>query len=188
MGRAGVDLAIKEAQDRMNFRSQELARGGELSQFASQLGQQGYGNLSSLYGQQQEYGLTGMNRQANAAWLNAQYQSYPYQARLGDYYGTKSGLMQGAGTIGGALVGGAIGASGGPMGALYGAGVGAGIGGRITGGGGSMPQPFGYGGTYAPQSQYDYAAGTRRPLSMGMNMDEENLATKYPYMFGGKGQ
>src|SRR3990167_6330195 len=33
MGRAGVELSIREAQDRMNFRGQELARGGELSQY-----------------------------------------------------------------------------------------------------------------------------------------------------------
>lgn len=112
MGRAGVELAIKEAQDRMNFRGQELARGGEMTQYAQGLGQQNYGNMANMYGQQQSAGQGAMNRQASAAQNAAQYQAYPSQAKLGSYYGKQGqdssamggALGMGAGLLGASLI------------------------------------------------------------------------------------
>lgn len=105
MGSAGVELAVKEAADRMNFRSQELARGGELINYQQNVGQQNLSNMSSLYGQQQGYGQGAMNRQASAAQNAAQYQAYPYQAQLGNVYGSQGnqGAAIGGGT--GAILG-----------------------------------------------------------------------------------
>jgi hypothetical protein len=120
MGRAGVDLAIKEAQDRMNFRGQELARGGELTQYSQGLGQQNLTNLSNLYGQQQQFGLNAMGRQAGQAQQAATYQAYPGQAALGSYYGGQAALQ--------ALPGQLIGAAGTAAGAMinpYGTALGA---------------------------------------------------------------
>ena len=135
MGRAGVDLAIKEAQDRMNFRSQELARGGQLTQYSQNLGQQNLANMGNLYGQQQGYGLQAMNRQAQGASQAAPYYAYPYQAQLGDVYGSKgtqgAGIGGGLGTLMGANVGGVGGFFvGGPAGVVPGAMMGAGVGGK----------------------------------------------------------
>ena len=90
MGRAGVDLAIKEAQDRMNFRSQELARGGELSQYSNQLQQQNLSNMGNLYGQQQQYGQAASSRASQGAQAAAPYYAYPGQAALGSYYGAQA--------------------------------------------------------------------------------------------------
>lgn len=106
MGRAGVDLAIKEAQDRMNFRGQELARGGELSQYGNQLQQQNLGNMSTLYNQQQGYGQTAMNRQGQGAVQAAQYQAYPYQAQLGNAYGKQGQQGAALGGVAGGVIGG----------------------------------------------------------------------------------
>ena len=103
MGRAGVELAIQEAQNRMNFRNQELQRGGNLADYTNQLSQQNVSNLQNLYGQQQGYGETAMNRQASAAWNNAQYQAYPSQAALGDVYGRQAAMYALPGQVVGAI-------------------------------------------------------------------------------------
>lgn len=92
MGRAGVELAIKEAQDRMRFRSEELARGGELSQYGRGLEQQNLMNLSNLYNTQQTMGQTSLGRQAGAAQAAGQYWAYPAQAELGSIYGKEAAL------------------------------------------------------------------------------------------------
>ena len=151
MGRAGVDLAIKEAQDRMNYRSQELARGGELSQYANQLEQQNYGNLADMYNKQQGYGQTAMQRQAQQAQQAAQYQAYPYQAELGDYYGNKAGTQKGIYTTAGTVIGGTAGAIlGGPAGATLGANLGASAGGSFA-----PNQPTSIAGTRTQPANYD---------------------------------
>ncbi len=103
MGRAGVDLSIKEAQDRMNFRGQELARGGELSQYTTGLGSSNIANLQNLYGQKQQYGLTAKGRQAGQAQQAATYQAYPYSASLGAIYGQQAAQAALPGQIIGAL-------------------------------------------------------------------------------------
>lgn len=113
MGRAGVELAIKSAQERMNARQQELQRGAGLSQYGFGLEQQRYGNLSNLYGQQQQFGQQAMGRQASQALGVAGYQSYAPQAALGSYYGGKAALQ--------ALPGQVLGAAGQAAGAYYGA-------------------------------------------------------------------
>ena len=182
MGRAGVELAIKEAQNRMAFRDQELARAGQLSEYTNTLGQQNVANLQNLYGTQQQAGLQGMNRQANAAWQNASYQAYPSQAALGDYYGSKSGMQKGLGTIAGGIGGLAIGSlADNPLG---GAMIGAGIGSSLGGGSLGSVSPIGYGqqqGQYAPQTAYDYQAGTQnKPLSLNALTSDE-LANAYPW-------
>ena len=105
MGRSGVDLAIKEAQQRMQFRAQELARGGELSQYGNQLQQQNLSNMGSLYGQEQGYGLTAMQRQATGAGQAAQYQAYPSQAAMGSAYGQQAGNQAGMYQLGGSALG-----------------------------------------------------------------------------------
>ena len=127
MGRAGVELAIKEAQDRMNFRGQELARGGELTQYTQGYGQQNLANLANIYGQQQGYGQAAKGRQVQGAVQAAAYQAYPYQMQLGSTY-SKQGQLGGG--IGG-LVGGGVGllASGGnPYAGMIGYGAGSNLG------------------------------------------------------------
>ena len=109
MGRAGVDLAIKEAQDRMNFRQQGLNSAGQLSQYSNQLGQQSLQNLYGLYGSQQQYGQGAMNRQATAATNAAQYQAAPYTAQLGNYYGSQGNTGAGIGGAAGTLLGAGLG-------------------------------------------------------------------------------
>ena len=103
MGRAGVELAIQEANNRMNWRQQMLGNAMGLSQYGNELGQQNYGNLANQYNAQQGYGLTAMNRQAGQAQAAAGYQAYPYQARLGDIYGRYAAMYALPGQIIGAL-------------------------------------------------------------------------------------
>jgi hypothetical protein len=73
--------------------------------------QQGYGNLASLYGQQQQAGLQGMGRQAGQAQAAGQYNAYPLSAQLGSYYGGVAAqqalpgqLLGAAGSIGMAMI------------------------------------------------------------------------------------
>jgi hypothetical protein len=87
MGTAGVNLAIQEAQGRMNAYQQNMANAQSLTGNIQQTGQQNLQNLGNLYSQQQTAGLQASGRQATAAQNNAQYQAYPYQAQLGSYYG-----------------------------------------------------------------------------------------------------
>lgn len=104
MGRAGVELAIKSANARMDARRQALAQAGALSQYQRGISRESRGDLGSLYGQQQQLGGSAMQRQAQAATQAANYQAYPYQASLGDVYGRKAAMY--------ALPGQAIGAAG----------------------------------------------------------------------------
>lgn len=87
MGRAGVDLAIKDAQARMQNRQQSLGNALTVSQYAGNIGQNNLSNLANLYSTQQQAGLGSLSRQAGAAQNAATYQAYPYQAQLGSYYG-----------------------------------------------------------------------------------------------------
>ena len=82
MGRAGVELAIREAQDRMKFRGEELARGGELTAYSHDIQQRNLMNLGDLYGAQQGYGLAAMGRQAGQAQVAGQYLAQPYQEQM----------------------------------------------------------------------------------------------------------
>ena len=100
MGRAGVELAIKEAANRMAYRQQALSSAGELASVP-------ISGLSSLYSQQQGYGQNALSRQSNAAYQTAQYQAYPYQAQLGSSYGSQGQLGSTIGALGGAALGGA---------------------------------------------------------------------------------
>lgn len=87
MGRAGVDLSIKDAQARMANRQQSLQNAMGVSQYAGNINQNNLSNLANLYSTQQNAGLNSLNRQAGGAQGAAQYQAYPYQAQLGSYYG-----------------------------------------------------------------------------------------------------
>lgn len=87
MGRAGVDLAIKDAQARMASRQQSLQNAQGLSQNIYANNQNSIGNLASLYTNQQQFGQNSLSRQAGAAQNAAGYQAYPAQAALGSYYG-----------------------------------------------------------------------------------------------------
>lgn len=93
MGRAGVDLAIKQAQNKMNFRQQALQNAQTLSQNIYEMGQGGLTNLSNLYTTQQQAGQNALSRQASAATQAAGYQAYPGQAALGSYYGGRAALQ-----------------------------------------------------------------------------------------------
>ena len=113
MGRAGVDLAIKEAQARMANRQQALQNASSLSQNIYGTNQNNLAGLSTLYSNQQASGLTSLNRQAGAAANSAQYQAYPAQAALGSYYGGIAAqqalpgqLIGAAGTVAGGHLGG----------------------------------------------------------------------------------
>ncbi len=108
MGRAGVDLAIKDAQARMQNRQQSLSNALQVSQYGGNIGQNNLSNLANLYSTQQNAGLGSLSRQAGAAQNAATYQAYPYQAQLGSIYGGQAaqqalpgqilgGLAQGAG-------------------------------------------------------------------------------------------
>lgn len=111
MGRAGVDLAIKEAEARMQARNNALARAAGLTEYIGGTGMNRLSNLSNLYSQQQQFGLNALGRQAGQAQAAAQYQAYPYQAALGDIYGRNAALYalpgQIIGAAGTALAGGA---------------------------------------------------------------------------------
>lgn len=87
MGRAGVDLAIKDAQARQANRQQALANAQSVNSNIYTNNQQNLANLSSLYSTQQSAGLNSLSRQASAASNAAGYQAYPAQAQLGSYYG-----------------------------------------------------------------------------------------------------
>lgn len=150
MGRAGVDLAIKDAQARMAARSEELARAAGVYDVINQNEQTRFDQPQRMYEFQQSKGGQDMNRQAQAAWQNAQYQAYPGQAALGSAYGKEAALW--------ALPGQALGA--------IGAGIGYGMGGQIGRSAVSgLGNAFGNVGQAAqtasagiPQNAYDYQA------------------------------
>lgn len=105
MGRAGVELAIKEANAKMAAREASLGRTAGLVEYMTGQSQNNLTNLANLYSGQQQSGLNAMGRQAGQAQAAGQYWSYPYQARLGDIYGRQAALyalpgqmLQAAGT------------------------------------------------------------------------------------------
>ena len=109
MGRAGVELSIKEAEARMANRQTQMANASVLSGNIMGYGQTNLANLGNLYGQQQGYGLQAMGRQAGQAQAAAQYQAYPYQAMLGDIYGRRAAMY----ALPGQMIGAAGSAAGG---------------------------------------------------------------------------
>lgn len=100
MGRAGVDLAIKQAQGMMDNRQQMLNNALGISQYGSNLEQSSTGNLYNLYNAQQGYGQQSMNRQAAGAAAAAPYMAYPYQAQLGKAYADQNAQAQTMGAFG----------------------------------------------------------------------------------------
>lgn len=90
MGRAGVDLAMQEAQGRMQERQNAMAQAAGLSEYMTGQSQNNMAGLANLYSQQQNAGLSSMGRQAQGAQAAGQYWAQPYQAKLGDYYGGKA--------------------------------------------------------------------------------------------------
>lgn len=111
MGRAGVDLAIKESQGRMDERNNALARAAGLEEYMQGESQNNLAGLSNLYSQQQNAGLSSMGRQAQGAQAAGSYWAYPYQAQLGSYYGGVAARN--------ALPGQVIGAAGQAIGGLH---------------------------------------------------------------------
>lgn len=92
MGRAGVDLAIQEAQGRMNAYQQSL---GNVSNYLSNIqntNQNNLGGLYNLYNAQQGYGQASLGRQAQGAQAAGAYQAYPYQMQLGQAAGRSAAL------------------------------------------------------------------------------------------------
>ncbi len=125
MGRAGVDLALKDAQARMANRQQSLSNAFNISQYGGNIQNNNLGNLANLYSTQQNAGLNSLSRQAQGASNAAQYQAYPYQMQLGNAYGQQGQLGQGIGMLAGAGLGAMV---GGPQGAYLGGTLGGGIG------------------------------------------------------------
>jgi len=97
LGRAGVELAIGEANARLNFRNQALQQGFQLQGGIQGVGQQNIVNLAGLTARGQNFSQTGINRAATA------------QIR-----GIESDLAQDAATRAGiqTLIGSGIGAAG----------------------------------------------------------------------------
>lgn len=93
MGRAGVDLAIKDAQARMAARQQSLQNAQAVNQNIYGVNQQNLSNLANLYSTQQQAGLGSLSRQASGAQAAAGYQAAPYSAQLGNYYGGQAALQ-----------------------------------------------------------------------------------------------
>lgn len=85
MGRAGVELAVQEADKRMGARAQALSQAAALQEYISGESGKNLGNLAALYSSQQAIA------QPQRA-MQAQYQAYPYQAQLGDVYGRQAAL------------------------------------------------------------------------------------------------
>jgi len=109
MGRAGVELAIKSAQQRMAAREASLGRTAGLTQYMQAGAGQNLANLANLYGQQQQLGQQALGRQATGAQAAGSYWAYPGMAQLGSIYGKEAALW--------ALPGQALGAAGQAMGA-----------------------------------------------------------------------
>lgn len=86
MGRAGVDLAIKEAQNRMQYRADALTRGAGLADTIQSTGQNNLANITNLYNNQQAYGQNAQARQAGLALGVLPTQVAPQFARLSDAY------------------------------------------------------------------------------------------------------
>lgn len=114
MGRAGVELAIQEANARMNARQQALSNAQSLQQNIGSREQTNIANLMNLYGGQQQYGLQSAQRQAGQAQQAAQYQAYPSQAKLANYYSGQAAQQ----ALPGQLIGAAGTALGGWLGGL----------------------------------------------------------------------
>lgn len=113
MGEAGVDLAIKNAQNEMAYQQQSLQNANALSTNISGLNQQNVQNLSGLYDTQQQAGQNVSNRNLQAVETAAGYQAYPAQAQLGSYYGQQAAqralpgqLIGAGGSLGAAYLGG----------------------------------------------------------------------------------
>lgn len=94
MGRAGVDLAVQEAQNRMAYGQQSLQNASTMAGNVQNTVQANLANLSQLYNQQQGYGVTGAARQAGQALGVLPTQTAPYYAGLGQAYGNLNANQQ----------------------------------------------------------------------------------------------
>lgn len=101
MGRAGIDLAVRSAQERMAYRQQGLQNMMGLEGDMYNRGQSNVANLANLYGNQQQLGQASMGRQAQGMQAAAPYYSYGPQAQLGQYYAQKNLPYQ----LGGQIIG-----------------------------------------------------------------------------------
>ena len=88
MGEAGVDLAIQNAQNEMQYQQQSLQNAQTLSTNAAGLDQQNLENMAGLYNTQQQAGLSGIQMQNQGYQAGEEYQAYPQQAALGSAYGS----------------------------------------------------------------------------------------------------
>lgn len=128
MGRAGVDLAIKEASGRMQARQQSMGEVSDFLNYTQGAQQQNIGNLTNLYGQQQSAGQNALGRQSQGYQAAGQYMAAPYTAQLGGYYGRQAALN----ALPGQLIGAAGTAIGGAVGGPLGAAAGSQLGGFVT--------------------------------------------------------
>lgn len=101
MGTAGVDLAIQNAQNEMQYQQQSLQNAGSLSSGIYNQNNSTIKGLQDLYGQQQGYGLQGQGLAQQGYQAGAEYQSYPYQSQLGYGYGQLAAAQAVPGQIAG---------------------------------------------------------------------------------------
>lgn len=87
MGTAGVDLAVQNAQNEMQYQQQSLSNAQSLSTNISGLQQQNLAGLGGLYENQQNAGLQSQSLANQGLEAASQIQTYPAQAQLGSYYG-----------------------------------------------------------------------------------------------------
>lgn len=102
MGRAGVELAIQEANNRMNWRQQMLQNASGVESTASGLQQQNLANMGNLYYQQQSLGEAAKARSAGQAVQAGQYAAAGPSAQLGYSYGQQAAASQLSGQVLGA--------------------------------------------------------------------------------------
>jgi hypothetical protein len=88
MGEAGVDLAIQNAQNEMQYQQQSLNNAQTLSTNASGLAQTNLQNLTGLSENQQSVGLSAQSMANQGLEAGKEMEVYPSQAALGSYYGS----------------------------------------------------------------------------------------------------
>lgn len=96
MGRAGSELAISEANARLQARANALTRAGQLSEYTSGLEQTQLSGLQNIAGRAGQVGQAGRTR-------GAAYESAPYEAQLSDIYGRKAAAYALPGQVIGAV-------------------------------------------------------------------------------------
>lgn len=113
MVRAGAELAIRKAGERLSYRQNVLGRAAGMEDVIQGRGTENLARLSEAGGRGLQIGQVAAGRQVGGAQAAAGYAAYPFQAQLGSYYGGVAAQQ--------ALPGQLIGAGGTILGARLGA-------------------------------------------------------------------